>query len=574
MPILRDIAARLGLQLDKGSFVQAERTIGGLVSQLGALSTIVIGSGAGLAVGKIISLGSDANETLNVLNASFEENSQRVQDWAGAFANSAGRSEFELREMAGTIGSVLNPLMERNAEVAAGMSTRLTELAVDLGSFFNRTDTDALEALRSGITGEAEPLKRFGIVMSEATLEAFRLEQGIGKSVKQMSIAEKTALRYNFILDQTQLAHGDAAKTSEGWANASKALVGALKDLGTRLGLTILPFAEKVVTGARNVIRGFLEWQKGTNFLKAALIVLGAIGAKVALGLLIAWAPVLLPILKFVAIVTVAALILDDFLTLMQGGDSVIGRFIDAIFGSGSATAAVKALHEAWDGMKLFWNQEVIPALETLKGAFGLFWEDVKLGMDSLAASSDKFFENFDTGLGILQEDFALFSEDWKAGIESIGKVFDSFWEALRIGIDIISEKFGVFWGDLKTGYKIISDIVTKAAKFLGIDTKPLEVQSTTKRATTVETSMAQRLARETARRSQSAEQVVQLQRFRAQNAPASSSNVNNVENSVTVSVQGNATARDASRIADATGEAQRRVNRRTLAALTQRSES
>lgn len=558
MPILRDIAARLGLQLDKGSFVQAERTIGGLTAQLGALSTIVIGSGAAVALGKVITLGSDANETLNVLNASFEENSQAVQDWAGSFAQSAGRSEFELREMAGTIGSVLNPLMERNAEVAAGMSTRLTELAVDLGSFFNATDTDALAALRSGIVGESEPLKRFGIVMNEATLEAFRLEQGIKKSTKQMSIAEKTALRYNYILNQTELAHGDAAKTSEGWANASKALVGALKDLGTRLGLTILPFAEKVVTGARNVIRGFLEWQKGTNFLKAALIVLGAIGAKVALGLLIAWAPVLLPILKFVAIVTVAALVLDDFLTFMQGGDSVIGRFIDAIFGPGSATAAVKALHEAWDGMKLFWNQEVIPAIETLKGAFALFWEDVKLGWETISAAFDKAWNDIKLGLEILGDIFAMFWEDVKAGWETLLKLMP---QSFQDAFEKVRERVVSIIEFIKKAFGAIGGAVSKAARFLGIDTGPIGKRGL-------------QPSDMPARGASPNEQTVALQRYAGQGTPASRANTNNVENSVTVNVQGNATARDASRIADAAGEAQRRVNRRTMAALTQRAES
>lgn len=560
MPILRDIAARLGLQLDKKSFVTAERTIGGLTAQLGQLGAIVIGSGAAVAIGKVISLGSDANETLNVLNTSFGENSQRVQQWASDFAGAAGRSEYELREMSGTLGSILNPLMEKNAEVAADMSTRLTELAVDLGSFFNKTDTEALDALRSGITGESEPLKRFGIVMSEATLAAFALEQGIGKSVKSMSIAEKTALRYNFILQQTELAHGDAAKTSEGWANASKALIGVLKDLGTRLGLTILPFAEKVVTSTRNLIRSFLEWQKGTNFLKAALIVLGAIAAKVAIGLLIAWAPVLLPILKFVAIVTVAALILDDFLTFMEGGDSVIGRFIDSIFGPGSATAAVKALHEAWDGMKLFWAQEVIPGIDNLKGAMGIFAEDVALGWDTIATSFSRMWDDMQPLLGEIGGAFAVLWDDIKLGYETI---LNAMPQAFQDTIGKIKTKVLEIVDAIKKAFSAIGGAVGKAARFLGIETGPIgkrglqpsDIPGGTERTL--------------------AEQTAQVSRPIAATAAAmgARSNTNNVENSVTVNVHGNATARDAARIADTAGEAQRRANRRTLAALTQTAE-
>jgi hypothetical protein len=540
MPILRDIAARLGLQLDKKSFVKAERSIGGLVTQLGSLGAIVVGSGAALALGRIVTLGSDANETLNVLNASFGDNATAVQQWAADFGTAAGRSEFELREMAGTLGAVLNPLMERNEEVAADMSTQLTELAVDLGSFFNAQDTDALEALRSGIVGEAEPLKRFGIVMQEATLQAFALEQGITKSVKSMSIAEKTTLRYNFILDQTAIAQGDAAKTSEGWANASKGLVSALKDLGTRLGLTIIPFAEKIVTSTRNVVRAFLEWQKGTNFLKAALILLGAIGAKVALTMLIAWGPVLLPLLKMVAIFVVAALVLDDFLTFMEGGDSVIGRFIDSLFGPGSATQAALYLKEAWEGMKLFWVQEVIPAMEALGAkifdvttamgeSFSLFFADVKKNVDAFKEAFTALWNDIKLGYEVL--------------IEGITKAFTGFFDDIKLGIDTIAQAF-------KNTLGPISEALTKGASLLGIDIN----------------------AGGGAPRAQG-ERGLQTQTLAQPGGAAGGTSETNVENSVTINVQGSATANDAGRIADAAGEAQRKANRRTRAALVQRAE-
>ncbi|MDP6424344.1 MAG: hypothetical protein QGG14_06345 [Planctomycetota bacterium] len=403
--------------------------------------------------------------------------------------------------------------MERNAEAAADMSVGLSELAVDLGSFFNAADTDVLQALRAGITGEAEPLKRFGIVMQDATLEAFRLSQGINKSFKSMSIAEKTALRYNFILDQTVNAQGDAARTSEGWANASKGLISAFKDLGTRLGLTLLPFVEKVAIAVRNTVRGFLEWQKGTRFLQSVLIVLGAIGAKIAAGLILAWLPVLLPFIKFAAIVTLAALILDDFLTFMAGGDSVIGRFIESIFGPGSAAAAADGLRMAWEGVVLFWKQEVVPALAFVKDAF----------LSDAQAMSEAF--------GAFFSDFG----EW---------IFEN--EKLLIGFsDTI----------LKT--------LNAAAKLVGIDLN-------------LETTEA-RLARTSAERAGERRRGMASSAIR-DGAPLSASIAQasaaaQIDNSVTVNVQGGATARDATRIAGGVEEAQRRQARRSRAALTQVAE-
>jgi hypothetical protein len=394
------------------------------------------------------------------------------------------------------------------------MSMGLSELAVDLGSFFNAVDADVLVALKAGIVGEAEPLKRFGIVMLEATLQAFALSEGVTKSFKSMSIAEKTALRYRFILDQTQDAQGDAMRTSEGWANATKGMTSALKDLGTRLGLSIIPFAEKVVISIRNATRGFMEWEKGTNVLRAALIVLGAIGAKVALGLLVAWAPVLFPILKFIAIVTVAAFVLGDFLTFMEGGDSVIGRFIDAIFGPGSATEAVHFLRDAWEGMILYWDNEVKPGIVEIGGML------TQAAGDSLRAWGE-FFSSFSS---------------WVTENE---KTLLAFSDAVRGAIDAVAEFLGLGSGASQ-----------KAAEFLGLGGGAPQRGGS---------------------RGVTRQDVATEPRLSFAGAPFELPQANVVSNSVTVQVQGNATAKDAARIGEAAGEAQRKANRRTRAATTQR---
>ncbi len=520
MPVLRDIVARLGIDLDKRGFAEADRRVKQTVKQLektpaaanAALASVgkFFGAAAiGLAGFKIVELASDANETLNLLDASFGANSQAVQDWSADFATAAGRSEFGMREMSGQLGAVLNPLMEKNQEIAAEMSTTFAALAVDLGSFFNQSDEQALNALRSAITGEAESIKRFGVVMNEATLEAFALSTGISKNVKDMTIAEKTALRYNFILDQTALAQGDAAKTSEGWANATKGLLSSLKDLGTRLGLVILPFAEKVVIVTRNAVRGFTEWQKGTKFLQAAMIVLGAVGAKVALGLIIAWAPVIIPILKFIAIVVVAALVLDDFLTFMDRGDSVIGRFIDSIFGPGSASAAVDNLFEAWDRLTFLWSDTVIPAMERLGAA----------GFDAVAA---------------------------------MGRDFKAFFADLLVWIQPALDALGEF-------ADMVSSAFNTAKRFgfdLGVSTAAGESGNE---------------FRGRRRRTEAAQQGTVPAPAAAvlQSLPGQSMSI---DNSTHVTVEGNATASDAGRIADASSVSRDRATRRTQAALTQQA--
>ena len=74
-------------------------------------------------------------------------------------------------------------------------------------------------ALSGVFTGETESLKRLGIVMTEVNLKQFAMEQGIKKNIKEMTQAEKVALRFQYVLSVTGNAQGDFARTGGGAAN-------------------------------------------------------------------------------------------------------------------------------------------------------------------------------------------------------------------------------------------------------------------------------------------------------------------------------------------------------------------
>lgn len=84
-------------------------------------------------------------------------------------------------------------------KAAADMSMEMTGLAADMASFYNLDSETAFEKIRSGISGETEPLKQLGINMSVANLEAFALSQGITKAYNAMTQKEQAMLRYNYL---------------------------------------------------------------------------------------------------------------------------------------------------------------------------------------------------------------------------------------------------------------------------------------------------------------------------------------------------------------------------------------
>ena len=150
-----------------------------------------------------------------------------MADEVEKFANSAvqnfGMSVLTAKRMASTFMSMANS-MGLTAKDGKNMSLQLTALAGDMASFYNVEQDVAQTALNSIFTGETESLKKFGIVLTEANLNAFALSRGITKSYNAMSQAEKVGLRYLYVLKATANAQGDFARTSSSWANQVRIL--------------------------------------------------------------------------------------------------------------------------------------------------------------------------------------------------------------------------------------------------------------------------------------------------------------------------------------------------------------
>ena len=150
-----------------------------------------------------------------------------MADEVEKFANSAvqnfGMSELTAKRMASTFMTMANS-MGLAAKDGKNMSLQLTALAGDMASFYNVEQDVAQTALSSVFTGETESLKKFGIVLTEANLNAFALSRGITKSYNAMSQAEKVGLRYLYVLKATANAQGDFARTSGSWANQVRIL--------------------------------------------------------------------------------------------------------------------------------------------------------------------------------------------------------------------------------------------------------------------------------------------------------------------------------------------------------------
>ncbi len=132
---------------------------------------------------------------------------------------------------------------------AATISQQLTQIGYDLSSIWNEDVATAMEKLQSGIAGEIEPLRRWGVDLSQARLEQEALTLGINESVSSMTQAEKAQLRYIAIFNQVseQGVLGDMAKTINSSANQMRVFAAQIELVGRSIGNVFIPIINQVL---------------------------------------------------------------------------------------------------------------------------------------------------------------------------------------------------------------------------------------------------------------------------------------------------------------------------------------
>lgn len=204
-----------------------------------------------------IELGSDLAEVQNVVDVTFGSMSENVNRFARDALEQFGLSETSAKKYTSTLGAMLKS-MGFATSAAADMSMEMTGLAADMASFYN-LDTDvAFEKIRSGISGETEPLKQLGINLSVANLEAYALSQGMTTAYSAMSQQEQALLRYNYLLSVTADAQGDFARTSDGWANQVRVLTERFNALKAAIGKGLIVVLTPVIRVLNNLLAKIL----------------------------------------------------------------------------------------------------------------------------------------------------------------------------------------------------------------------------------------------------------------------------------------------------------------------------
>jgi len=208
----------------------------GRALKVGLAAGAAIG-GAAIArfAGQSVTAASDLEEAFSKAQQVFGDATGEVVKFADTSVTDLGLSKQAALEAVGTFGNLATSFGIGQGK-AAEMSTTLTQLAADLASFNNTSVEDAINALRSGLSGETEPLKRYGIVLQDTRLRAEALALGLKVTKGALDPLTKSQAAYSLILKDSANAQGDFARTSDGLANTQRILNAAVEDAKAEIG--------------------------------------------------------------------------------------------------------------------------------------------------------------------------------------------------------------------------------------------------------------------------------------------------------------------------------------------------
>ena len=240
---------------------------------------------------KAIDISGALTEVQNVVSHSFGPSMDKVEEQAKNAIYTLGMSELSFKKYASTyqsmglamgitakqVGDANNFLAKSTdgyvqaSDDMADVSLNLTKLAGDIASFYDKSQADVAEDLQAVYTGMVMPLRKYGLDLTQATLKQWALNNGMNANIDSMSQAEKTMLRYQYVMSQTTMAQGDFARTADTWNNQVRLLGENFKRLGAiwgNAGINMLkPLLQALNKGLDAVI----------NFSESIVNALGAI---------------------------------------------------------------------------------------------------------------------------------------------------------------------------------------------------------------------------------------------------------------------------------------------------------
>jgi hypothetical protein len=362
-----------------------------------------------------VSAASDFGESANAIKVAFGDSAGAIAALGEDSATRLGLSSIAFNEIATRFSGFAGTIAGESGDVA-GVIDDLSTRGADFASVFNLDVNDALGLFQSGLAGETEPLRRFGIDLSAAAVENYALAEGIAEQGKQMTEQQKVQARYGLLMKETSKTQGDFANTSDGLANQQRILGAQMTELQKTVGGLLLPVLTGLATFANTVL--IPAFQGIFGFISNNLPVIGTFVGVLG-GLLIAF--------NAVSIATKGWAIAQGILNavLAMNPLTLLAIAIAAVVaGIVYLATQTKFFQNAWKAMTGF----VTSAWKTVTSFFDSSFKSIATWFKNLWSGAQNAFKSFVGWIGNAIKPIAGFFESAFKGIGSFFKGLINTW--------------------------------------------------------------------------------------------------------------------------------------------------
>ena len=237
---------------------RVNKSLGNIKNIFGRVGKWIAALGIGKVIKDSIITAMDSIESDSMFDTVFGSLSNDVRRWSEELQNTLGLNGYAIRENVATLYNMTQSMGLASSE-ALNLSKDMTLLAEDMASFYNISSEEAFTKIRTGLTGETEPLKALGILVDDATIKQYAYANGIAKTGSELSNTEKVMARYIAIQQQTATASGDLARTLNSPANQLRVLQNNLNLLKIELGNAFMPIVQVVLPILNSFVQALVK---------------------------------------------------------------------------------------------------------------------------------------------------------------------------------------------------------------------------------------------------------------------------------------------------------------------------
>ncbi|HEY7119310.1 MAG TPA: hypothetical protein VH475_22155, partial [Tepidisphaeraceae bacterium] len=453
-------AAGQSLKTIQAQAEKAGSSLRGLGDSFTAVGARMRGAGQSLSLGvstPLLGLGalavtaaSDLNEAVNLTEKIFGSAGKTVVDWSTTTADAMGIAQSAALEAAANFGGLFQKAGQ-SSDQAAGLSEQIIGLGADLASAFNTDPAQALDALRSALIGESEPIRAYNVLLTEQAVAQEAVRLGLAASTSEVSEQAKVMARWSLIQQQTTAVSGDFTDTQDGLANATRRLKAQLLDTAAVMGQELLPFVLRATAGLKGLLARFRDFSP--QLRRWVVVVLAAAAALgpvlVALGFVAqalgALAPVFALLLGPIGLVIAALVLLG-----IAYRANILG-FGDAIRGLGELFRVfvryIKAVNSDGDIMN-DWLSHLPGPLQAVARLFGRLLNAIKkIGGGFVEMIRALLKGDLDRAFRKLRKTIAGVGDFLAAPLKAIGEFLKSITTGFR-PLDRLVHTLGSLWID------------------------------------------------------------------------------------------------------------------------------